>query len=64
MRRHADADPDPETGQNRAISAAYYIEAVPAFHTTVDAQIVANAHESEAAVGQQVPLEQQAAAQQ
>jgi hypothetical protein len=64
MRRHADADPDPETGQNRAISAAYYIEAVPAFHTTVDAQIVAHAYESEAAVGQQVPLEQQAAAQQ
>jgi hypothetical protein len=27
----ADADPDPKTGENRAISAAYRIEAVPAF---------------------------------
>lgn len=31
MKRYADADPDPETGQNMSISAAYYIEAVPAF---------------------------------
>lgn len=31
MKRYADADPDPVTGQNRAISATYYIEAVPAF---------------------------------
>ncbi len=31
MKRYADADPDPMTGQNMSISAAYYIEAVPAF---------------------------------
>ena len=31
MRRHADGDPDPNTGQNTTISATYYMEAVPAF---------------------------------
>lgn len=31
LKRYADADPDPSTGQNRAISATYFIEAVPAF---------------------------------
>jgi hypothetical protein len=31
LRREADAYPDPKTGQNTAISAAYMIEAVPAF---------------------------------
>jgi hypothetical protein len=31
LRKTADADPDPKTGENRAISAAYRIEAVPAF---------------------------------
>ncbi|HEY4368827.1 MAG TPA: hypothetical protein VGN07_16450 [Steroidobacteraceae bacterium] len=31
MKRYADADPDPATGQNRSISATYYLEAVPAF---------------------------------
>lgn len=31
MRKHADGDPDPKTGQNTTISATYYIEAVPAF---------------------------------
>ena len=31
LKRHADADPDPKTGQNASISAAYYLEAVPAF---------------------------------
>ncbi|MEQ9449625.1 MAG: hypothetical protein RLN70_12100, partial [Rhodospirillaceae bacterium] len=31
MKRYADADPDPVTGQNMSISAAYYIEGVPAF---------------------------------
>ena len=34
MKRYADADPDPKTGQNRRISVTYYIEAVPAFVTT------------------------------
>lgn len=31
FRRHADADPDPATGQNAAISATYYMRAIPAF---------------------------------
>jgi hypothetical protein len=31
LRKLADADPDPATGQNTAISAAFTIEAVPAF---------------------------------
>ena len=31
MKRYADADPDPKTGQNRRISVTYYFEAVPAF---------------------------------
>src|SRR5690606_10314104 len=47
MKRFADADPDPETGQNRAISAAYYIEAAPAFLTTVDRKTVAMAYTGE-----------------
>jgi hypothetical protein len=47
MKRYADADPDPVTGQNRAISAAYYIEAAPAFLTTIDQRTVATAYEPE-----------------
>ena len=35
LRKFADYDPDPKTGQNRAISSTYYIEAVPGFLTTV-----------------------------
>ena len=31
LRRAADGDPDPKTGQNRSISTAYFLEAVPAF---------------------------------
>jgi len=31
LKRYADADPNPETGQNMSISAAYYIEGVPAY---------------------------------
>jgi hypothetical protein len=45
MQRYADADPDPSTGENRAISAAYYIEAAPAFLTTLDRKTVASAYE-------------------
>jgi hypothetical protein len=45
MKRYADADPDPASGQNRAISAAYYIEATPAFLTSVDKKTVAVAYE-------------------
>ena len=36
LKRFSDAVPDPVTGENTAISAAYFIEAVPAFH--VDGQ--------------------------
>ena len=32
LNRFADASPDPRTGENTAISSAYFIEAVPAFH--------------------------------
>ena len=35
LRRMADADPDPKTGTNQSISAAYRIEAVPAFTLSV-----------------------------
>ena len=31
LRKYADANPDPKTGQNQAISATYYLEAVPAY---------------------------------
>lgn len=31
LKRYADADPDPKTGQNRRISVTYYFEVVPAF---------------------------------
>jgi hypothetical protein len=31
MKKHADGDRDPKTGQHMSISATYYIEAVPAF---------------------------------
>jgi hypothetical protein len=43
MRRLADADPDPTTGENRAISAAYYIEAAPVFQTTLDGKVTSTA---------------------
>jgi uncharacterized protein DUF1592/uncharacterized protein DUF1588/uncharacterized protein DUF1585/uncharacterized protein DUF1595/uncharacterized protein DUF1587 len=39
LRRNADAFPDPATGENTAISAAYMIEAVPAFVVRVDAKV-------------------------
>ena len=31
LKRHADGEPDPKTGENTAISATYYIETTPAF---------------------------------
>ena len=43
MRRLADGVPDPETGENTAISAAYFLEAVPAFHATLAGEVVAEA---------------------
>jgi hypothetical protein len=36
MKKLADADPDPKTGQNMSISATYDVEAVPAFVVHVD----------------------------
>lgn len=44
LKRLADADPDPVTGENRRISSAYYIEAVPVYHTSMDGRVVATAH--------------------
>ena len=38
LKKSADADPDPETGQNLSISAAYRIEAVPAYIVDGNAQ--------------------------
>jgi hypothetical protein len=42
MKRLADANPD-AGGQNRDISAAYYIEAAPVFQTSVDGRVVSTA---------------------
>jgi hypothetical protein len=57
MKRLADANPDPATGQNRAISAAYYIEAAPVFHTSVDGRVVSTAHIGERAPAKVVASE-------
>lgn len=43
LKKFADADPDPKTGQNMSISAAYYLEAVPAFVVHESAQANSNA---------------------
>lgn len=43
MKRLADGVPDPATGENTAISAAYYMEAVPAFQTAKDGKLVSKA---------------------
>ena len=40
MKHLADGVPDSATGENTAISAAYWLEAVPAFHTTVSGELV------------------------
>ncbi|MHB1206333.1 MAG: hypothetical protein ACYCZX_12240 [Rhodospirillaceae bacterium] len=37
LRKHADADPDPKTGENAAISSAWRIVAVPAFIVSTQA---------------------------
>lgn len=41
LKRLADADPDPTTGANRAISATYQLEAIPAFIARSDGTIAA-----------------------
>ena len=43
MKRLADGAPHPETGEHTAISAAYWLEAVPAFHATLSGEVVADA---------------------
>ena len=35
LRRFADANPDPKTGENQSISTAYHMELVPAFAVPV-----------------------------
>jgi hypothetical protein len=42
LRRLADAEPDPKTGQNMAISVAYHIEAVPALPVTTGGKDVSS----------------------
>ena len=42
LKRFADAKPDPVTGENTAISAAYFIEAVPAFHVDNNGTLLAD----------------------
>jgi hypothetical protein len=41
LKRMADADPDPQTGQNMRISATYRLEAVPAYLATPNGNIIA-----------------------
>jgi hypothetical protein len=43
LRRLADGLPDPATGKNTGISAAYYLEAVPAFLTSTSGQLIGSA---------------------
>ncbi len=42
LKKFADADPDPKTGQNRMISATWRMEAVPAFLATEEGKLVAS----------------------
>jgi hypothetical protein len=43
LQKLADSDPDPLTGQNRRISTAWRMQAVPAFLAEVDGKIIAKA---------------------
>lgn len=43
LQKLADADPDPVTGQNRRVSTAWRMEAVPAFLAKADGTVVAKA---------------------
>ncbi len=40
LKKLADADPDPDTGENRAISATFRVEAVPAFLATPEGHLI------------------------
>jgi len=42
LKRHADGNPDPETGEFTSISAAYRIDAVPAFVVPAEAAAYQN----------------------
>jgi len=44
LKKMADADPDPATGQNRKISGTFHVEAVPAFLTDAKGKVVATPH--------------------
>jgi len=41
VKKMADASPDPKTGQNSLISITFRMEAVPAYHATMDGKILA-----------------------
>jgi hypothetical protein len=41
IKKMADADPDPKTGQNREISATFRMEALPSYLATLDGKIIA-----------------------
>ncbi len=41
LKKMADADPDPKTGQNREISATFRMEGMPAYLASLDGKIVA-----------------------
>lgn len=43
VKKLADASPDPVTGQNEEISSTWRMEAVPAFLTSIEGKVVANA---------------------
>ena len=45
LKKMADADPDPATGQNQKISVTWRLEAVPAFLATKDGKVLALASE-------------------
>lgn len=45
LKKMADANPDPKTGQNREISGTFRMEAQPAFLADLSGKIVAPAHE-------------------
>lgn len=49
LKRNADYDPDPKTGQNRQISCAYFMDAVPAFVVPADGNKTAQAADPNAA---------------
>jgi hypothetical protein len=41
IKKMADADPDPKTGQNRSISTTFRMEALPAYLLTTEGKVIA-----------------------